>query len=278
MFVGHITWGKAILKILRFRRAMGINPQKIFEFVEIETQRENFRSEEMENRICLVKDFRDQILASSTFKARRVGRNGDGGYVVPDLEYNKVVSIGIGHETSFEEDASLFNSRIFMFDHTVSAPSNMHQNVQFYKIGVAEKPGLNFMTFEAIIEIAQLDESENNLLKVDIEGSEYDALYMKNFSQFAVVVIELHHLDKVLYSKNFAKFAMLFEKLSSEHHLFHAHANNWGKLFNFGNIVIPNVIELTFIRQNLIVQKSEKDKRELDFPCKPGFMEIWPLG
>ena len=278
MLVGLISWGKAILKILRFRRAIGINPQKIFEFVQIETQRENLRSEEMGNRLNLVEDFRDQILASNTIKARRVGRNGDGGYVVPDLRYDKVVSIGIGLETSFEEDVSISDSRIFMFDHTVSAPSNMPQHAQFYKMGVAEKPGPNFMTFEAIIEMAQLNESETSLLKVDIEGSEYDALYMKNFSQFAVVVIELHHLDKVLYSECFAKFAMLFEKLSNEHHIFHAHANNWGKLFNFGNVVIPNVIELTFIRKNLIVQNSENDKSELDFPCKPGFMEIWPLG
>lgn len=279
MFVGLITWGKAILKLLRVRRKIGINPQKLFDYVQLETLRENLPSYVMEERLSKVKHFRDRISNNAEYKARRIGRNADGGYVVPDLNYDKVVSIGIGKETSFEEDHSLSLASILMFDHTISKPPTLNENAVFYPLGVAESSGGNFLSFESILEIAQIDSSNVNLLKVDIEGNEYKSLEGKNFGQFAVVVIELHFLDKVFYSDQFPSFCALIENLTRQHLIFHSHANNWGKLFNFGNIVIPNVIEITLIRQDLLVKNSESVKNEkLDFPCKPGYMEIWPVG
>ena len=157
-------------------------------------------------------------------------------------------------------------------------PRNLPENAVFFQIGLRNNPAPNYLNLSAINQLAKINNSEINLLKVDIEGNEYEALHNVEFSAFAVVIIEFHSLEKVLYSDLFYKFQYLYDTLNLKHQVFHAHANNWSYLFNFANIALPNVVEVTFIRRNLLSTIVEESGAKLDYPCREGYREIWPLG
>ena len=58
----------------------------------------------------------------------RVGNDYDGGYVLPAvaLQCDVVLSIGVGHDVSFDHVMAERGARILQFDHTVEGPPTPH--------------------------------------------------------------------------------------------------------------------------------------------------------
>lgn len=69
----------------------------------------------------------------------RVGNDYDGGYVLPAvaLQCDVVLSIGVGHDVSFDHVMAERGARILQFDHTVEGPPTPHANFIFDKKGWA---------------------------------------------------------------------------------------------------------------------------------------------
>jgi hypothetical protein len=200
-------------------------------------------------------------------KKRRYGINGDGGYVVAELEgdYDCYISAGISDEESFSRDFiekyNMNENNSFGFDGTIqSYPYHYTRKIQFIKKNINSfnddrNSNLSFL----------LNEYNNIFLKMDIEGGEYpwllqvDEIQLKKIKQ---IVIEFHGITNNEWNCNYEYKIKCLEKLANTHYIVHAHGNNYGRTTNN----IPDVIELTYVNKNLFDSIPELNRVDLPIP------------
>jgi Methyltransferase FkbM domain len=119
------------------------------------------------------------------------------------------------------------------------------------------------------------DQHRNDLfLKIDIEGSEYEvfkAMSDAMLNCFKQIVIEVHGLEGDEHVTMAEKIAF-FRRLNRNFFLVHAHANNFRPIHEVAGHLIPSVMELTYVRKDLIpsVWPSEAQfPGPLDRACNP---------
>ena len=158
----------------------------------------------------------------------RIGRKGDGGYILlDDLTNIKIAySFGLFNEISFDKDLADKNIDIFMYDHTIKNLPFQNKRFHWKKIGlIGKKINNNEMKTleELIIENGHLNEN-NMILKMDIENSEwnvFEEINDKILKQFKYIVGEFH------FSKKYESiYSSVFKKLNKTHQIFHLHCNN----------------------------------------------------
>jgi hypothetical protein len=109
----------------------------------------------------------------------RIGNTYDGGYVMPDaaLQTDVLLSIGVGHDVSFDIEFARRGAAVLQFDHTLEGPPETHENFRFHRLGwdpTSEGPLLSLADMHARVEEAS--SAGRKLLKFDVEGAEYQAL------------------------------------------------------------------------------------------------------
>jgi len=195
----------------------------------------------------------------TSFSKKRYGKKNDGGYVLYEQLVDVcdcVYSFGINNDYSFEEDIyKQKKTNLYMYDGTVD---HYFENKDFNFI----KKNVDSVVFKEINQSFQ-----NIILKSDIEGSEYemflncDDKYLKIFSQ---ICFELHDIHS---NRDAAK--LLLNKINNFYTLFHIHGNNYSYIKD----EIPNVLELSFVNNNLILDKNisiqEYPSHLLDSPNDP---------
>jgi len=212
------------------------------------------------------------ILYRSPFTKTRIGSQNDGGYVIVNLagEYDLLISGGIGGNIQFEEDfLNLYPGLMcYAFDGTIkSLPKNNIKNIRFIKRNLGNiNDNLTTNLCSAFNTIWK--KSNNIFMKIDIEGHEFRLLpvliknnYMNKIKQ---LVIEIHSpADIQLYPNYFKGLSdiknghmfNLLKNINSTHTLVHFHANNGCKMTAIDGIKIPHVFELTYIRNEFIINK-----------------------
>lgn len=193
----------------------------------------------------------------------RLGSLHDGGYlVVDDLSPRDVmVSLGIGDNADFEYNISTRIERIIAFDHTVDAMPNRSSNSQFNKLGVKGKSVGEFITLTSIIN--NISVKNDLLLKIDIEGSEWevlDSISETELIRFRQIVGEFHGFNDWA---NFETINRVLSKMARNFYVVNAHANNWGSYDIIKRIAVPDVIEITFLRKDAKAVIRNKDKIQL---------------
>ena len=234
-------------------------------------------------------------------KLVRRGSTNDGGYLIPaDISAKFLISLGLGDDWKFELDLIKHKqvSKFIVFDHSVTL-------LNLLRILLNRKRKIKAFIYRAIVliryfrdftflrkkhvkkKITKYGSNENSseinlneifkefvvdskstiILKIDIEGSEFDIIeqVIEFSSQTLVLIIEFH---EILKQKD--KFKTSLELLKSKFLLIHTHVNNYGEIDDFS---IPNVCEFTFINHNMH-REQEKVSRlprvGLDSPSTPG--------
>src|SRR5260370_31957187 len=211
----------------------------------------------------------------------RVGRNYDGGSVVPMSavkEAECLMSFGIGDDWSFDAHFLRLNpnASLYAYDHTISGKiffktflfsivdllfgdTNAKQVLSRIRVWLSY---LRFFTGRAkhiqqrvhnrivcdqdvtLQKIFEGITSNKMFIKLDIEGGEYRILReLSEYSPRIVgMVIEFHDTDP---------FRQLFvdaiKLLQSNYHVVHIHANNYGSV---APDEVPEVLEITFARKD----------------------------
>lgn len=159
----------------------------------------------------------------------------------------------------------------------------LKQNIHFVNEGVAFKKAAKYDTFKNhLIRYNLFD--EQILLKMDIEGCEYEIFedvdiyhYLTNVNQ---IIIEFHDLRNL-----FSRFQDIIKNLRVDYEIIHVHGNNWGGEFYFndpvkGETVIPNVLEVTFVKKEKIILKDRVNEKMayptegLDYPNRPDYSDL----
>ena len=205
----------------------------------------------------------------------RVGRRGDGGYIMIDDLYDidVCVSLGIGSDVSWDYDMAERGARILQYDHTVDAPPVPHANFAFSKIeiGEAEASDGTATTLAAIMR-KHIGAGDNVVLKIDIEGFEwnvFDGISIHELSRFRQIVVEFHALT-LLEDQSFrARAQRVFGKLNSAFFCCHVHGNNFGPVATVHGISFPDVLEVTFANRGRYVPSESREMfpTSLDDPC-----------
>ena len=116
-------------------------------------------------------------------------------------------------------------------------------------------------------------ENKNNLLKIDIEGGEYEVMddILDNSSNIKMLIIEFH-----LINKKKEIFIESINRLKNKFDIIHIHPNNYIEKKNDEDFF--DVLEMTFLNKD--INKYNKEFRydfpitNLDFECFPDRKKI----
>jgi len=202
----------------------------------------NIKNESCIYQLLKPKDVKDK-------KKVRIGKKGDGGYVLlNDFKNIKFAySFGIDGEISFDKELSEKNIDIFMYDHTIDNICESNSKFHWKKIGLTGKKEINtnLKTIKELIKENGHIQEKDMILKMDIEGYEWETFLYMSFDilrQFKYILVEFHFFDgcKSIYSK-------ILKKLNKNHQIFHLHCNNCGKLINFDGYNICDSLEVSYV-------------------------------
>ncbi len=226
--------------------------------------------------------FRDSLSLEidPSSKLFRLGDQADGGYLLSrDIGRRDLcLSFGIGTNYSFDLAMAELCKEVWMFDHTIEEPVDLRQNMKFFKKGLSNKSHENFVTLEEIFH--RIPDSTEVILKIDIEGDEWDVLhdvetcYLDKCKQ---IVLELHGIHNMVSEYQFKKVINSLKKLSISHSLRNIHVNNWAKFELVNGIPLPDVIEVTYLRKKSDdkgLYKSISLLSEENKPCNGNKHEI----
>lgn len=230
----------------------------------------------------------------------RVGKEGDGGYVLPKhliKVADTLVSMGVFNDWSFEKDFLKLNPniKIHAYDHSISRSyfrnsiligiakfllaktclSNVLFRINVYREYKKFFPQRAVHFQEMIFnrmdnnKCATIDTvikrtcGEKIFIKMDIECCEYRVLedVLRYSSNVIGIVIEFHDTEPYRLT-----FNNIVQKLLEKYHIAHIHANNYSGI---GKDNLPEVLEITFIRKDLVTGTKRRSKFPilgLDYP------------
>ena len=212
----------------------------------------------------------------------RVGNLYDGGYVALDRYFNSNIaySFGISTDVSWDKYMAEQGFDVYMYDHTIEGLPEEHEKFHWRKIGIAgiynsESPELK--TFPMLMEENGHTDSKNIILKMDIEGAEwevFDNLPDDDMTRFDQILIEMHDLNS---EENFSVKERVLEKLNKTHQLVHIHGNHNEPYVMVKGMVMPNVIECTYVKKGLCEFEDFEGflPDELDRPNNPFWPDIY---
>lgn len=218
---------------------------------------------------------------------KRYGRHGDGGYVVVEgFSYDNYISCGIGPVISFDMDFLNAHtvSQALIFDGTLDERNRkvmriiqrLPENLKWIKKNIAAESGETTTSLQE-----EISSMENVFLKMDIEWGEYPwaaEFPLELFKKISQFVVEVHDVTKLDRWK-------FLERLSLTHYLCHVHGNNYGPKAEAAGVMIPDTLELTYVRKTLFAAKPPLNKtpfpQEQDFPNCPNradyVLDFWPF-
>ena len=194
----------------------------------------------------------------------RIGGDIDGSYLVPD-DLDGIAacfSPGVNRIKYFEDFlADRYGIQSHMCDFTCDVEefkTPLKPGMQtFVKKWLDVSPGEDSISLEDWLR--DRDSQGDLLLQMDIEGAEYRNILATSegtLARFRVIVLEVHGLGKMLEAPILREvIAPFFQKLARSFTTVHAHPNNCCGDFTVPDtdIRIPNVLELTFIRNDHFV-------------------------
>jgi hypothetical protein len=193
----------------------------------------------------------------------RIGTHGDGGYLVPDDLYGieTLISPGAGGNASFELELEAFGIKSIIVDNDIAMkPNPMPLNSIFLEKKLSGFDSQDSISLNTLVELS--GSIGDLMLQMDIEGHEYAALNSLNrlnLDRFRIIVIEFHYTFDWIFEHNWKwNYEQIFSKLLANHTVVHIHANNTGGKFEFGGVNFPNLLEVTFLRKDRILELGGK--------------------
>jgi hypothetical protein len=241
--------------------------------------------EEAFDEIALLLKVHQAFDENGPISLRRIGRDHDGGYVVPELAMqhaNAVMGYGISDDISFEESAAtIYHKPSFGFDGTCPPVRIQNKLCQFIPQNIIGDQLLK--NYIGSIHSASFDQQIMNLgltdqklfVKMDIEGNEYTTMpdILRHASCITGIVLEIHFWE----DSHVVSALQLMKAIDQNFVLIHVHGNNASLRYfvtkhALGNI--PRVLELSYINRKLVhsyaLSSDQSHPTCLDMPNAPG--------
>lgn len=185
----------------------------------------------------------------------RIGNIGDGGYIMVNNPVGNIAySFGIGNNVSWDKGMAMSSYEVFMYDHTIEHLPEDNKRFHFFKEGIADKEfrKQNLHTLNYYIKKNCHQNETDMILKMDVEGAEWDALSTisyKTLKMFDQIVIELHDLIEFKSEAFCYKILSCLNYLVHDHTVVHLHPNNCDSWISVDNeMLFPNTLEVTLVK------------------------------
>ena len=184
-------------------------------------------------------------------KKVRLGAANDCGYVCLD-DFDGVVaalSLGIAAEVSWDAEMADRGLVIYQYDHTVEGPPHPHANFRFHRRQIGASASQDSESIASALARADLTRPHSVILKIDIDDDEWPAFAATSAATldvFTQVLGEFHGFNNVLDDVWFGQALAVLEKLNEKFAVVHVHANNYRPLLAVGNLLFPEVLEVTY--------------------------------
>lgn len=189
------------------------------------------------------------------FPLTRLGSERDGGYVVVDKNYKDsfLISGGILDDNNFELALANLGARAHQVDYSITAPPIAHPSLSFSAerlVGENSKEQAYDVTLDELVAKVSSDKTSELLLKLDIEGSEWDIFETCNsLDKFNQIYLELHYMDRLANSKYAESSMRALDKLLQSFFPIFISGNNCCGFVTLGGYVLPRVMELTLLNR-----------------------------
>jgi hypothetical protein len=182
---------------------------------------------------------------------KRYGSFADGGYIMPISAVNNskfLISGGIEKNNEFEIELANLGIVGIQIDNSIDVPPKEHKNLTFKRATLGGKGGVLIDDL-----LKSFDPTSQGVLKLDIEGSEYETLSeVESFTRFTSIILELHNLYKIIDDQFWNILKIMLDKFSKSHSVVFLTPNNCCGFSIIGGVPIPNVLEITWARNDLI--------------------------
>jgi hypothetical protein len=213
---------------------------------------------------------------------QRIGGLGDGSYVLAGNHFNEclLVSGGISNNNEFEIELANMGATGFQFDGSISHPPKLHERLGFRQAYVGRRSGflsLQEMTRDGLKFMNMHPTAK--ILKLDIEGSEWDLLAGEDLADFDQIIIEMHGLFEVMRINGNLKLQVL-NNLVENFYTIYANGNNCCGFTNIGGYPIPNIAEFSFVNKRKFTRKGAAKVNPppiVNIPGRPP-LRIWGIG
>ena len=212
----------------------------------------------------------------------RIGSENDGGYVMlDDLDRaTTAFSLGILDDDNWDVAVASRGIVVKQYDDSIEHAPSRHPKLQFFRsrIGAPETPGT--VSLQGIVGQHATGSGADLILKMDIEGSEWEVLEMVPtdiLSRFAQIVCELHDLERMAERDLHTVAMAALTKLSLTHQAIHLHGNNNTPIRIIENVAFPGVVEVSFVARSLYEFEpcTEVFPTDLDRPNHPARSDLF---
>ena len=204
---------------------------------------------------------------------KRYGRDEDGGYVIIDdpLGAAHIIGYGVDKDVSFENELTKsWGLKAHIFDHTISETPVTNDSVTYIKEGIGAKDEAPLFTLETHVK-RYVPDGCNFVLKMDVEGAEWEVLKTADLSRVTQLIVEFHELQD--------DHSDVIKKINEQFYLVHIHGNNChNQPWMYINRVraMPRYLECTYVRKDLVtvVPSTQKFPGPLDRKCRLDVPEL----
>ncbi len=158
-------------------------------------------------------------------------------------------SLGIGPNVDWDHDVAERGIEVWQFDHTVTGPPRQHRLFRFNKRRIDGVASVEAEDLASLLAKHGSSDPFSNLLKVDIEGSEWDLFGQADdavLGSFPQIVCEFHGLAEVHDDGHYRRMIGALTRLRRTFEVVHVHGNNVGGRVFAADQALPNVLEVTF--------------------------------
>lgn len=204
----------------------------------------------------------------------RLGAPNHGGYLVPDDLAGVVACFSPGVSTcvDFELDAAARGIRSFMVDASIDALPQDNESFTFDSLWLGARDDEAARTISLntwVMRYAPDPTAGDLILQIDIEDAEWDTLAaasQETLRRFRIIVLELHDLTSLASRKGNAFIRAIFEKLSEQFVVVHAHPNNCFDPERIKGVPIHPILEITLLRKDRVkfTRETERFPHSLD--------------
>ena len=255
--------------------------QKIINFLNIIFKYIKLRISNQTNQDEVLKLIKRLKVLDLGYELIRIGPEGDGGYLMPNIlnQIDYCFSPGVGFTSKFEENLFDYGIKSFLADGTKERPVSNFKNFDFIKKNLSSYDDENNITLKRWIDEKKLSSNDNLLLQMDIEGSEYEVIHStptEYLKKFKIIIIEFHYFEQLFNEFSFQIVKEAINKILFNFKICHIHPNNCCGIHKLRNIDVPSVLEITFLRKDLIknISNIKKLPHQLDRKNKDKFSDI----
>lgn len=253
--IGLIGWLKLFVSILKNRGKTTYGKETIAYLVEKYTLEFSMPLIQYQAAEKFVQEIALWCLPQRSWSLERIGGDRDGGYWIPrGLNFDLLISGGIGKNNNFEFHFAEKGCKVLAFDPTVKTVPRLHPGIDHRRVWLKANTG-NRKDRESLKRcIKENSQFKRTLVKLDIEGDEYEVLMdsLEILPAVDLFVVEFHDLYRLANPDFLADLRKILQRMGMLFTPVSFTSNNWKNHIQFGSSFIPEVFEVTFLANKLM--------------------------